>query len=148
MKFSIGEFSKITSLSIKPLRLCHVKEILIPAEIDEFTDYRYYIEADFEKARSIKIPKNYEFTLAEIKEILDQCDEEAEILEQLHTKLGEIQNKIERYKDISHSIESLINYERDNKMKTDQEFDIEEKEVKTLLIAGYRMKGQYSDVGK
>jgi len=94
MKFSIGEFSKITSLSIKPLRLYHEKEILIPTEIDEFTGYRYYIEADFEKARSIKILKNYEFTLAEIKEILDQCDEEAEILEQLHTKLGEIQNKI------------------------------------------------------
>ncbi len=33
-------------------------------------------------------------------------------------------------------------------MKTDQEFDIEEKEVKTLLIAGYRMKGKYNDVGE
>jgi effector-binding domain-containing protein len=32
-------------------------------------------------------------------------------------------------------------------MKTDHEFDIEEKEVKTLFIAGYRMKGKYSDVG-
>jgi len=33
-------------------------------------------------------------------------------------------------------------------MKTDQEFDIEEKEVKTLLTVGYSMKGQYNDVGK
>ena len=54
MKFSIGEFSKITSLSIKPLRLYHEKEMLVPAEIDEFTGYRYYNEADFEKARLIK----------------------------------------------------------------------------------------------
>jgi len=69
------------------------------------------------------------------------------MLEQLHNKLGEIQNKIERYKEISRSIDSLINYERKNKMKADQEFDIEEKEVKTILIAGYRMKGKYNDVG-
>jgi len=113
MKFSIGEFSKITSLSIKSLRLYHEKGILIPAEVDEFTGYRYYNEANYDMARSIKILKDYEFTLAEIKEILDQCDEESEILEQLHNKLGEIQNKIERYKEISRSIESLINSERE-----------------------------------
>ncbi len=148
MKFSIGEFSKITSLSIKSLRLYHEKGILIPAEVDEFTGYRYYNEANYDMARSIKILKDYEFTLAEIKEILDQCDEESEILEQLHNKLGEIQNKIERYKEISSSIESLINSERENKMKTDKQFDIEEKEVETLLIAGYRMKGKYKDVGE
>ena len=148
MKFSIGEFSKITSLSIKSLRHYHEKGILIPAEVDEFTAYRYYNEANYDMARSIKILKDYEFTLAEIKEILDQCDEESELLEQLHTKLGEIQNKIERYKEISSSLESLINSERENKMKADEEFDIEEKEVKSFLIAGYRMKGKYKDVGE
>ena len=148
MKFSIVEFSKITSLSIKSLRLYHEKEILVPAEVDEFTSYRYYNEADYELARSIKILKDYEFTLAEIKELLDECDEEEEMLEQLHTKLGEIRNKINRYKEISRSIESLINYERENKMKTEEEFDIEEKEVETMLIAGYRMRGKYNEVGE
>jgi len=148
MKFSIGEFSKITSLSIKSLRLYHEKEILVPAEVDEFTGYRYYNEADYDRARSIKILKDYEFTLAEIKEIINECDEEGEILEQLHTKLAEIQNKIERYKEISHSIESIIKHERENKMKAEEEFDIEEKEVETLLIAGYRMKGKYNEVGE
>ncbi len=148
MKFSIGEFSKITSLSIKSLRLYHEKEILVPAEVDEFTGYRYYNEADCDRARSIKILRDYEFSLAEIKEILNECDEEEEILEQLHTKLGEIRNKIDRYKEISRSIESLIIYERENKMKTEESFDIEEKEVETLLIAGYRMKGKYNEVGE
>ena len=99
------------------------------------------------RARSIKILKDYDFTLAEIKEILDEFDDESEILEQLHEKLMEIQNKIERYKEISRSIETLINYERENEMNIDKDFEIEEKEVKTLLIAGYRMKGKYSSVG-
>ena len=148
MKFSIGEFSKITSLSIKSLRLYHEKEILVPAEVDMFTGYRYYNEADYDRARSIKILKDHEFTLAEIKELLDECGEEEEMLEQLHTKLGEIRNKINRYKEISRSIESLINYERENKMKAEEDFDIEEKEVETMLIAGYRMKGKYNEIGE
>ncbi len=33
-------------------------------------------------------------------------------------------------------------------MKTENEFEIEEKEVETMLIASYRMKGKYSEVGK
>ena len=80
MKYSIGEFSKITSLSIKSLRIYHEKEILIPTEIDQFTSYRYYNESDVEKAKSIKILKDYDFSLSEIKEMLDSCNDESEIL--------------------------------------------------------------------
>ncbi len=148
MKFSIGEFSKITSLSIKSLRLYHEKGILIPAEVDDHTGYRYYSEANYEKALSIKILKEYDFTLAEIKEILNGFNDEADILEQLQKKLNEIRSKINRYKEISSSIEKIIQKEKESKMKGNEKFDIEEKEIKTILIAGYRMKGKYSDAGK
>ena len=96
MRFSIGEFSRMTSLTIKSLRLYHEKELLVPAEVDTFTGYRYYNETDYEKALSIKILKEYDFTLAEIKEILEECDEESDTLEYLQNKLGEIRNKIDR----------------------------------------------------
>ncbi|MEE9429902.1 MAG: MerR family transcriptional regulator [Melioribacteraceae bacterium] len=148
MKFSIGEFSKITLLSIKSLRLYHEKKILIPAEVDEFTKYRYYNEGNYEKARSIKILREHDFSLAEIKEILDECNDEADMLEQVQTKLYEIKNKIDRYNDISQSLENIIKQEKESVMKTNQEFDVEEKEISTILIAGHRMKGKYQDVGK
>jgi DNA-binding transcriptional MerR regulator len=148
LKYSIGEFSKITSLSIKSLRIYHEKEILIPAEIDQFTSYRYYNEGDVEKAKSIKILKDYDFSLSEIKEMLDSFNDESEILGQLQTKLFEIKNKLDRYNQISRSIESIINSERESKMSTEDKFEVEEKEVETLLIAGYRMKGKYGDVGE
>ena len=80
MKFSIGEFSRITSLTIKSLRLYHEKEILIPSEIDKFTQYRYYDKANYETALSIKILREFDFTLAEIKEILDECDDETNLI--------------------------------------------------------------------
>jgi len=65
MRFSIGEFSKITSLSIKSLRLYHEKELLIPAQVDEFSGYRYYDDSNYETARVIKILKNFDFTLGD-----------------------------------------------------------------------------------
>lgn len=148
MKFSIGEFSRITSLSIKSLRLYHEKEILVPSEVDEFTGYRYYDEANIELARTIKILKEYDFSLAEIKEIIDECSEESEIIGQLIKKKHEIEKKISRYKDASRSIELIIKKETESKMKITNEFEIEEKTIETLLIAGYRMKGKYPDIGK
>ena len=51
MRFSIGELSKITQIPIKTLRFYHEKELLIPSEIDEFTNYRYFSEKDYEKAK-------------------------------------------------------------------------------------------------
>ena len=33
-------------------------------------------------------------------------------------------------------------------MQTEENFEIEEKEVETILIAGYRMKGKYHEIGK
>jgi DNA-binding transcriptional MerR regulator len=148
LKYSIGELSKITSLSIKSLRLYHEKEILVPAEVDQFTSYRYYSENDIEKAKSIKILKEYDFSLSEIKEMLDSCNDESEILDQLQTKLSEIKSKLERYNQISRSIESIINSERELKMNIENKFEVEEKEVETLLIAGHRMKGKYNEMGE
>ncbi len=148
MKYSIGQFSSITQLSIKTLRLYHEKGILIPSVVDEFTKYRYYNEANFETARIIKILKDFDFSLAEIKTILDECNEEYDLLEQLQSKFEQIQSKIDRYKLILNSLDNIIKVEKENKMETKEIFDIEEKEVETILIAGYKIKGKYKEIGK
>jgi len=147
MKLSIGEFSAITSLTIKSLRLYHEKGILVPSEVDEFTQYRYYDERNLEIARSVKILKDFDFSLSEIKEILNDLDSDTNLLEQLQDKFSQIQEKIERYRNISNSLQNTIKIEKENKMKTKENFDIEEKEVETVLVAGYRMKGKYHEIG-
>jgi DNA-binding transcriptional MerR regulator len=118
MKYSIGEFSIIMHLSIKSLRLYHEKEILIPFEVDEFSGYRYYNDANFETARAIKILKGFDFTLAEIKEILNECGEDKDILDHLEQKLKEMTEKIHHYQEISRSIELIIQREKEGEMKT------------------------------
>ena len=43
MYYSIGEFSKITNLTPKMLKIYHEMDLLTPAKVDEFSKYRYII---------------------------------------------------------------------------------------------------------
>ncbi len=147
MEYSIGEFSRMTSLSIKSLRLYHDKGLLLPARVDEFTGYRYYDEANYDTARSINILKRFDFSLAEIKEILLECEREEDTVTYLEHKLREVQEKISHFQKVSRDIELTLQFERNHTMQESPSFEVEEKVLDTLLIAGHRMKGRYDEYG-
>ena len=71
----IGEFSKLSRVSVRMLR--HYDEIglLKPAEIDRFTDYRYYREDQLPTAGRIAALKDMGFSLADIVKILEVYDD-------------------------------------------------------------------------
>ena len=71
----IGEFSKLSRISVRMLR--HYDEIglLKPAEIDRFTDYRYYREDQLPTAGRIAALKDMGFSLADIVRILAVYDD-------------------------------------------------------------------------
>ena len=71
----IGEFSKLSRISVRMLR--HYDEIglLKPAEIDRFTDYRYYREDQLPAAGRIAALKDMGFSLADIVRILEVYDD-------------------------------------------------------------------------
>lgn len=76
----IGDFSKLSRISIRMLR--HYDEIglLHPSEVDHFTGYRYYRESQLPLAGRIQALKELGFGLAAIKEILEKY-EDAEKME-------------------------------------------------------------------
>ena len=71
----IGEFSKLSRVSVRMLR--HYDEIglLKPAEIDRFTDYRYYREDQLPTAGRIAALKDMGFSLADIVRMLEIYDD-------------------------------------------------------------------------
>ena len=71
----IGEFSKLSRVSVRMLR--HYDEIglLKPAKIDRFTDYRYYREDQLPIAGRIAALKDMGFSLADIVRILEVYDD-------------------------------------------------------------------------
>ena len=78
--FSIGQFSRITELTIKTIRLYHEKELLIPKWVDATTGYRYFDDRNIEQARAISYLRELMFPLSEIKGILDGFSEDSDIL--------------------------------------------------------------------
>lgn len=147
--FTIGEFSKITDLSIKALRIYHDKELLIPSIVDGTSGYRYYKESDIERAKTIRFLKDLTFSLSEVKEILESFGDEADLSRVLENKRALIEAKIKSLQAASQSIDQIIAKEKDALvMNHSNEFEIEEKNVDSYLVASLRWKGKYSESGK
>jgi DNA-binding transcriptional MerR regulator len=147
--FSIGEFSKIVAFSVKTLRFYHEKDLLPPAWVDEDTGYRYYTHAQVTKAHVIHTLRAMEFTLEDIRDIVQHCDDDGQILAHLERQRTTIEGKIRQHRLVVTSLERLIQQERDAAMTAQHaSFEVEEKELEPQLIGGVRMKGKYSDCGK
>lgn len=147
VKYSIGEFSKIAALTVKSLRLYHEKGILVPVEVDAVTGYRYYNQRNIETAHAIATLRAFGFSLVEIKQILSEFSDDADLKGQLQSKRKEIESKMRHFQEISQSIDTILRQEGAFRMTKESQFEIEEKNVDTLLIAGYRMKGAYHEIG-
>jgi DNA-binding transcriptional MerR regulator len=144
--FTIGEFSKITGLTIKTLHLYHAKELIIPAYVDSGSGYRYYNEQCIEKAFAIIHLKSMKFTLEQIREILTGYDDQSDILNHLEEKKQELGNQLSMLQDSVALIEKMLKVEKEAKMADKiNTFEVEEKKLETILIAGIRMKGRYED---
>jgi DNA-binding transcriptional MerR regulator/effector-binding domain-containing protein len=146
---SIGEFSKITGLTVKTLRFYHEKEILVPAWIDEQTGYRYYGQQQIDKGRIITQLRGLDFSLEQIGVMLADCNDDARILDFLQQHQTQIEEKVRQYRKIASSLEEIIHQEREGQLAMQHSnFEVEEKDLAAQLVAGIRMKGRYSDCGK
>ena len=147
--FSIGEFSKITGLTVKTLRFYHEQGLLAPSAVDDETGYRYYSPAKVEAARAITFLRDLDFSLAEIREILAHLDDEGDLLEAMERQRQVIEEKIRTYRKVIASLDRFLADQREARMiMTNVSLEIAEKDVAPFLMAGVRMKGKYSDCGK
>lgn len=145
MQYQIGDFSKISRLSIKALRFYHECGLLIPTRIEKDSGYRYYDETCLEKAALIHEFKDLDFTLNEIKQILDNMSGEADITSVMEQKYREITQKIKKYKAIQ---AKLSNYMKQMEaVNMDNENEIVLKDVTDILIASIRYHGRYDEMG-
>jgi DNA-binding transcriptional MerR regulator len=147
--FSIGEFSKITGLSVKTLRFYHEEGLLEPSHVDEETGYRYYASAKVETARAIAFLRGLDFTVHEIREILARTDDDADLLEVMQRQRALIDQKIQSYRQLVRSLDKFITQEREvRQIMASSSYEIVEKVLQPMLVAAVRMKGKYSDCGK
>ncbi|MGX7245057.1 MerR family transcriptional regulator [Enterococcus quebecensis] len=97
--FKIGEFSKLTNLTVRALHHYEELEILLPKEIDTVTNYRYYSADQLAVVNKIKFLQQIGLPLKIIKTIIQSND--MKLLEshyelretEIHDELEELKKK-------------------------------------------------------
>lgn len=147
--FSIGEFSKITGLTVKTLRFYHERGVLVPARVEVGTGYRSYDARNVETARTIAALRECGFGLEDIAAILQEHADDADLLTFLECRRQELAERMARDRDVVSVIDQIIHREREARtMLQQQSFPIEEKTLSAMLVAGIRMQGRYEQCGE
>ena len=87
----IGEFSKLSRVSIRMLRHYDDIGLLKPAEIDQFTGYRYYSPEQLPVIGRITALKDMGFSLADIVKMLEIYENRDELDDYLMKRQIELQ---------------------------------------------------------
>ena len=89
----IGEFSKLSRVSIRMLRRYNEVGLLLPAEIDPITGYRYYSEDQLPAAGRITALRDMGFGLAAIEQLLATWEEPVALEAILDAKQAQLQEE-------------------------------------------------------
>jgi DNA-binding transcriptional MerR regulator/effector-binding domain-containing protein len=103
---TVGEFSRITHLSVKTLRHYHQVGLLEPAEVNPGTGYRYYLSDQIPTAQVIRRLRDLEMPVAEVKEVLSASETSvrnaliAAHLDRLEDELSKTQSAVESLRNL------------------------------------------------
>ena len=107
VRLAIGDFAKMTHLSIKALRHYHDGGLLEPAEVDPATGYRFYHPGQLATAQVIRRLRDLGMPLEEIRAVLRPADVPARN-EVLAAHLGRMESQLSQAQSIVDSLRSLL----------------------------------------
>ena len=134
--FKIGEFSKLSMLTVKALRFYEKEGLLIPARVDEWSGYRFYEASQLETAATIKALRQLDFSVEEIKAHLNGIP----LQDALRAKKVEL---LQRQTELGARI-SIINYLMEESV---MKYQAVVKEIDECIVySEERVLERYSDV--
>ena len=104
---TIGEFSKMTYLSVKALRHYHDVGLLEPAEIDPSTGYRHYTADQVATAQAIRRFRDLDMPLDQVRAVL-QAPDLTTRNEAILDHLESMQQQLERTQHTVASLQALL----------------------------------------
>jgi DNA-binding transcriptional MerR regulator/effector-binding domain-containing protein len=111
---TIGEFSRLTHVSVKALRHYHDVGLLEPADVDSATGYRFYATAQIPIAQVIRRFRELDMPLDQVKAVLEATDvaarDEAIVshLERMESQLERTQVAVAALRGLLHGTQSAI----------------------------------------
>jgi DNA-binding transcriptional MerR regulator len=92
--FKIGDFSKLSLVSVKALRYYDERGLLKPARVDECTGYRYYSASQLMRLNRILVMKDMGLSLEQIALLLDKEPTPDQIRGMLRLKQIELRQQL------------------------------------------------------
>ena len=110
-RLSIGDFSKMTYLSIKALRRYHDMGLLVPADVDASSGYRYYEASQVPVGQVIRRFRDLGMPLEQVKQVIDASDQ-AERNEIIVAHLRQMESALQQTQDTVTSLRQLLEQPR------------------------------------
>lgn len=131
----IGDFSKLSRISIRMLRHYDELGLLTPETIDPFTGYRYYSEAQLFAAGRINALKDMGFKLCDAAELLRRWDDRTELERRLLEQRAQAQCQAEEAVQRLRLLDTaLTRLRKDEPMK----YDVTVKTIPERFVASVR----------
>ena len=132
----IGEFSKLSHLTIKALRFYEREGLLKPASVDEWNNYRFYETSQLETAAKIKSYRQLGLSVEEIKAVFAGADVK-----------GILQEKIILLKKEKNLIESRLSIINSIMEDKEMKYQVTEKVIpETIVYTAETVLKSYSDI--
>jgi DNA-binding transcriptional MerR regulator len=138
---TIGQFSRMSWLSVKALRLYDESGLLHPAHVDVATNYRYYAAEQAPVARAIAILRTLDMPLAEIKEMVTASDPD-KVRAHLDAHRALLEDRIERDHRMLERVENFI---RKGAVMT---YDISISDIEPVDVIGVTFETSPESIGR
>lgn len=134
--FRIGEFSKLSRVSVRMLRHYDQLGLLTPSHTDTFTNYRYYTADQLPRLNRILALRDLGFSLEQIADMLDEDLSAEQLLGMLKLKRAEIEQQLQAEQDRMERLEARIH--QMNQTSNANRYDILVREIEPQLVATLR----------
>lgn len=129
----IGDFSKLSFVSIRMLRYYDEMDLLKPLQVDDFTGYRYYAAHQLARLNRILALRDMGLSVEQIRQLLSTNLNPEQIQGMLKLKQVELIQQVAESQERLHRIENwLEQFEQEDKMP---EYDVVIKKVEPILVA-------------
>ena len=134
--YKIGDFSRLSRVSVKTLRYYDEVGLLKPVKVDRFTGYRYYQVEQLPRLNHILALKDLDFSLEQIAQLLDGGLSASQLTALLEQKRLEIEQQLSQDQERLRRLEArLKQIEQENSMPT---YDIVIKKIAPVQVASVR----------
>ncbi len=143
----IGDFSRLSRVSIKTLRYYDEMGLFKPVEVDRFTGYRYYSASQLPRFNRILALRDLGLSLEQIAQVLDEGVSSEQLRGMLRLKCAELQQHIADEQARLAMVEARLNAIELEDTMTD--YDVVIKQIEPQLVAGVRdTLANYPEVGR